>query len=140
MAGSLPRPEGTDDDEAWRMGWTNKEGTNGKGGVVKGGEVSGSEDEDSTDTAATTRWPKTVAAAATQPAVLPAPVFGATVGVAAPSAVTPSIATMPPRLSTAALDAGVVPRKPGGPAMRVYLFMVRFTSLSVLQVLPLAIW
>ena len=137
MAGTLPRPEGTDDDEAWRMGWTS--GTERSKGA-KGAVAAGTGDDSVEEGSETTSWPAPVVAAAIQPAVLPGPIFPnlvassaasvpptAPMGTAVPlaaAAVPTAESTAPSRLSAAALDAGVVPRKPGGPAMRVYLFMV----------------
>ena len=119
---------GTDDEEAWRLGWSEKKGKQPSTAVP-------SEQQDG-DGDSPPRWPKPLAAAANLLTLLPSPVFGAavpTAPAAASDAPSPPPAVKSPSLG--GQQQQVVPRKPGGPPMRVYLFMDDESAGKVQQVL-----
>ena len=154
IAGVRPLPgPGTDEDEAWRLGWTNKKPVIRAGGGGSASNlkkpaaatptgplnplsVAGEEAGPSSSSAAPI-WPRPTVAAVLQPAVLPAPVFGHPPSAAASSASSPAaVSAEEAATPVAAAKAGVstVSRKPGGAAIRVYLFMDDELATKVQQV------
>ena len=157
IAGKRPRPApGADADEAWRLGWTSRSlspSSSSKkqplpaapSGPTSDPPIKNVEGEEATVSSLPPAWPRQTVAAVMQPAVLPAPVFGPPPPSVPPLSVPGTHASATPSTPrpsevaaklVAAAKGGIpaVPRNPGGPSMRVYLFMDDELAVKVQQV------